>query len=174
MARKKRGNGGVPMQRLTPLYDAQQYQDDKLLGIRMDSGAAKLEKLKPVHRQIFALHMSGYSNNDVARAVGKTPSWVSTVINDPLMQTLISQVNDDLDGELRALFPMALDTLRKGMNSEDKKIALRASDQFFRTQGKYREAGVRDQTAEDVIRQILEIHSDGPVSIKMGTERKAG
>lgn len=174
MAGKKRGNGGIPGRNLTPLYDAEQYREDKLLGVRADSGAMKLAKLKPVHRQIFALHMSGYSNNDVAHAVDKTPSWVSTVINDPLMQTLIAQVNDDLDGELRALFPMALDTLRRGMGSIDTKIALRASDQFFRTQGKYREGGEKDQTAEDVIRQILEIHSDGPVSVRLGTERKVG
>lgn len=165
-------NGGVPNRSLTPLYDPIRYKADKMLGVRMESGAKKLEKLKPVHRQIYALHMSGVSNNDIAFALKKTPSWISSVINDPLMQTLIAQANDDLDGELRALFPMALDALRSGLSDSDAKIKLKASDQFFRTQSKYTDTKKGDQTAEDVIRQILEIHSTGPVDVRIGLERK--
>ncbi len=156
----------------TSLYDPEKYKEDKRLGVRRENGAANLKKLKPIHRQVFALHMSGRPNTEISDALGLDYTRVSMIINDPLMQTLIAQANDDLDGELRALFPMALDTLRKGMNSGDLKVGLKASDQFFRTQGKYRQSDERDQTAEDVIRDILEIHSEGPVSVKIGSERK--
>lgn len=159
---------------LTPLYDPQQYAEDKKLGVRRSSGARCLKRLNPRHRMIIALHLNGMTAGSIAKVLGVNPQYVSIVLNDPLVQSTLERIYEDLDEELRALFPKAVEALRDGLEDPDNRIKLKASDQFFRTQNKYKDDKRADVTAEDVIRRFMEVSSDGPVRIRLGEERRDG
>lgn len=169
---------GRPNKGKTPehIFSPMRYREDKLMGRRLTTGAKPLVRLKPIHRQVFALHMSGVSNIDIATIVDRDPSWISTVLRDPLMRSIIGRTIDDLDNELRALFAQAVRALRDGLDpaKADLRTRLRAADQFWRTQGKYRDDGKDAATAEDVIQQILRVRSEGPVEIEVGQQRASG
>lgn len=145
------------------VYHTARYEKEKLAGIRRPSGAKKLERITPLHRTVIALHLKGLSNNDIAARIKRTPAWVSTILNDPLVIEELEKLYEEQDGRLRMLMKDAVDTVREGMKAPKTQDRLRAADMVFKTQGKYQgdQGGPGKDSAENIISAILnrtEIH----------------
>lgn len=150
------------------LYDSNTYQLEKVVGKRTATGALKLKRLKPEHRQIIALHLKGHSNRDISFLMDRDEVTISRVLHDPLSEQLIQQHLAGVDKELDALTGLAIDALRDGLQQDDIRIRLKAADQTFHAQGKYHHADKKDdsETAEDVISRALEAISNQAGAIK--------
>ena len=83
------------------------------------------------------------------------------------------RLHEAVDQELRSLYPLGIDAIRRGLNSPDIKIALRAADQLFRALGKYRNDGdhKESESAEDVIARILK-RVEGDPSVQSIEDRR--
>ena len=139
-------------------YDRELYEYEKMIGKRLTSGKKPLKALSARHRQIIALHVQGYSNNSIATILDMSHIAVSHVLTDPLTQSVLSTFKESWVAELAALGALAVDAVREGLLSQDKGVALRAADQFFKTQGTYKQdANAGNETAEDVISRVLTV-----------------
>ncbi len=134
----------------------QLYDWQKIIGDRTETGAMKLEKLKPKHKQVIALHLQGISNNDIARVVGYDAAWVCTVLSDPLVQPYIDKFNDMTDREIAALKARATDVFREKLESTDERVALAAADKIFKATGGYVAEQQQGVSAGEVIASALE------------------
>jgi hypothetical protein len=152
-----------------------QYQIEKEIGIRSASGAKLLKRLTGKHLTCINYHLAGGKAGEIAKAMGMTEAWVSTVLNDPLSQDVIKKRFHILDMELRALGPKAVNVLRNSMDSEDPNIQLSAADKWFRANGFY--APKKDQgenlSAEDLVRQLLSQTAPGETTTLGITVRKS-
>lgn len=143
------------------------YEQDKALGRRLSNGAKPIKKLNVNHRRLIALVLEGFSGNDIALTLGMTPSRVSIIKSDPLVQSILSIHLAEADQQLGSLLPKAVESLRKGLESADLSHSLRATDILFKTQGKFKDSGDDPKsklTAEDVARQIIKV-KNGEVEI---------
>jgi hypothetical protein len=140
------------------------YESEKEDGTRTATGAKKLLKLNVRHHQLIALHLSGMRNSDIAREMGVSDAWVSTLKRDPLVQEIIQQKLAEASGELAALLPSAVGVLRSIMqDSRDPVLQLSAADKLLRTQGYYdmKTKGAGPLTAEDIVQKLLEQTAEG-------------
>ncbi len=147
-------------------YDPQVYQFEKIIGRRTKTGELKLRRLKPLHRQMIAMHIGCFSNRDIAFQMNIDEITVSRVLRDPLSQEIINIYAEGIDAELEALLPLGVDVLRKSLLSDSAKIALQGADKLFRALGKFNHTGDEEkrETAEDVIQRALGI-AQGSVDI---------
>ncbi|KKM03296.1 hypothetical protein LCGC14_1775830 [marine sediment metagenome] len=147
-------------------YDPQVYQFEKIIGRRTKTGELKLRRLKPLHRQMIAMHIGCFSNRDIAFQMNVDEITVSRVLRDPLSQEIINTYAEGIDAELEALLPLGVDVLRKSLLSDSAKIALQGADKLFRALGKFNHTGDEEkrETAEDVIQRALGI-AQGSVDI---------
>lgn len=141
----------------TPLYTPEQYQYEKIIGKRKADGAMKLKRLKAIHRVMIAHHLRGMSNRDIAFVTGFDEFAIGRVLRDPLSQAYIQEHLSGTEMELAALQPMAVDAVRRGLNSDDDRTALNAADKFFKATGQYAKGETSKDTAEDVIVRALGI-----------------
>ncbi|KKL99131.1 hypothetical protein LCGC14_1817440, partial [marine sediment metagenome] len=141
----------------TMRHDPEQYQFEKIIGKRNKAGVPFLRKLRVVHRRMIALHLRGFSNRDIQVMTGHSEMSVGRVLRDPLSQVIIQQYMDGIELELDALMPDAVDALRRGLNSEEARVAIVAADKFFRATGRYARSEDKTETAEDVISRALKI-----------------
>lgn len=149
---------GADVKRAPGPYDPEHYKVEKILGARRPNGELNLKKLKPIHRKIIAMHCRGLPNRDIAFVTGLSEVSIGRILRDPLSQEYINQiVHENVDMELSALGPLAIDAVRQGLLSEDQKVALVAADRFFRATGRYDRGDTAQQTAEDVIKRALEL-----------------
>lgn len=125
-------------------------------------------KLRLTERRILGLHCQAVPNAEIARALSIPPSRVSRVINNPMSQDYLGRIYRDYEHELKALFPLVVRGLRMNLVSSDPKVRSSAMDLFAKFTGRYKDTATPDQTAEDVIRRIMEIHSEGPVTVRIG------
>jgi len=132
-----------------------------------------LRRLAARHERAIALHLQGMSNREVADAMGMAPAAVSSLLRNPTVQGVVGRAFEAIEDELKGLFPLVVGTLREALRSGDHRVAATARDQFFRVQNRYNPnaKGGDAATAEDVIARILEIRSDGPVTIRMAERR---
>ena len=139
------------------LYDSGDYQLEKLIGKRTKTGALKLKKLKPRHRHIIAMHLMGSPNRDIAFILNIDEITVSRVLHDPLAEEFIALHTRGIEKELEALAGLGVDALRTGLQDNDIKIRLRASNQLFDALDKHKkhQAGAGNDTAEDAISRAL-------------------
>lgn len=131
-----------------------------------------IQRLTVKHRRIVALHLTGkHSNVQVAKMLGISPATVSAVLRNPAVSSILQRSKESMDMELESMFALAIERLRKILLHGDDKTAMTAVDKVLRVLGKFDapEERTRD-TAEDVIKRILEIRSEGPVEIRMGEE----
>lgn len=150
-------------------YHTARYEQEKLAGIRRPSGAKNLQELTPLHRDVINLHAAGYSGNEIARLVRRSPAWVSTILNDPLVVEEIEGIKSQQQMRLKALMGEAVDTVASAMRNAPKQSErLKAADMVFKSNGAYATddpSGNKD-SAENIISSILEkaqihIHTDG-------------
>jgi len=155
-------------------YDPQVYQFEKIIGRRTKTGELKLRRLKPLHRQMIAMHIGCFSNRDIAFQMNVDEITVSRVLRDPLSQEIINVYAQGIDSELEALLPLGVDVLRKSLLSDSAKIALQGADKLFRALGKFNHTGDEEkrETAEDVIQRALGIAQGSVDIVKEITRRE--
>lgn len=140
-------------------YDPKVYQYEKIIGKRTKTGELKLRRLKPLHRQMIAMHIGCFSNRDIAFQMNIDEITVSRVLRDPLSQELIKTYAEGIDAELEALLPLGVDVVRRALLSDSAKIAMQGVDKLFRALGKFDHSHDTEkrETAEDVIARALGI-----------------
>ncbi len=139
-------------------YNTEDYQYEKIIGVRKSTGELKLKRLKGVHRQMIGYHLRGMSNRDIAFVTGFSEIAISRVLRDPLAQAYIQEYLAGTENELASLMPMAVDALRDGLGPKvDPRTRLQAADKYFRATGRYAGGDASKETAEDVIKRALEI-----------------
>lgn len=117
----------------------------------------RLTRLKPTHRRILLLHLMGLSSVEITIHTGFSAGHISRVIRDPLSQPYIEAHLAKTNDELEAMFGLAVDAVRRGLNSDSEKTALAAADRFFRVTGRYGEQEKSAESAEDVIKRALQV-----------------
>lgn len=144
-----------------------QYEREKAEGRRTATGALKLKELSGKHLRMINLHMSGLKGKAIAKELDATEAWVSTVLNDPLVQAEIRQRFVDVDNEM---FVKATDVIDRSMDSEDPAIALRSAEMIWRSRGRFEKKEQVRTTAEDVVQRMLELAaSQGDASVTIST-----
>jgi hypothetical protein len=103
------------------------YKIQKFDGTRNTNGTQKLKKLKAKHKLIIAMHLEGVSNQKIAEALNISYANVWLTLQDPLAEKLIEEWHKGLDLELKALRVLAVDAVRRGLNSGDVEVALKAA-----------------------------------------------
>ena len=155
-------------------YDPAVYQFEKIIGRRTKTGELKLRRLKPLHRQMIAMHIGCFSNRDIAFQMNVDEITVSRVLRDPLSQEIINVYATGIDAELEALLPLGVDVVRKSLLSDNAKIALQGVDKLFRALGKFNHTGDEQEreTAEDVIARALGIAQTSVDTVREITRRE--
>jgi len=116
---------------------AADYHREKLLGKRLPTGVKPLKKLNARHQRIIALHLTGkYSGVEIGYMLGCSAFTVHRAINDPLAQRVIKDFHSSVEMDLKALLPLAVDAIRRGLGDDDADIRLRAVDRFERMSGR--------------------------------------
>lgn len=161
------GNGGKrgrkPAAPLPKLFDPatgrllDQYTREKRLGIRRDTGASKLKRLTFRHRKIIALHIQGFSGEQIAFYMNCTDASVSRILNDPLAREYIDAAAKDRESEIKALMGQAVNVVRDGLTKEglDINTRLKAVDRYAKLRQSI-DANNAPASAEDVIAKMLE------------------
>ena len=108
-----------------------QHSAGKLLG-KPKREVVPLKKLMPRHMEIIALHLKGEKATDIALKLGCTYATVWRIINDPQARTIIEEFYTAHRVDLMGLMPLAIDAVRKGLNSGDTKTGLLAVDRFVK------------------------------------------
>lgn len=148
----------VPLEPPSPSseYLPQLYEAERDIGLRRESGANKLKRLKPRHKKVLALHLAGWPSHEIAAEVGMTVSWVSTIISDPLSQQIINNFEELQEEEFKRLRVLANDTLREAMHPGNPiKTRLEGVREFHRREASIVK-GDKGETAEDVMEKILQ------------------
>jgi len=105
---------------------------------------------------VISLHLSGYSAQEISGLTGFSTQRIYSILRDERSIQVRQSILSGLDDELQALYPQVVQAMRDALQSPDIKVRLQASDQWFRTQGKFKgdQKGL-NVTAEDVVIQIL-------------------
>ena len=153
-------------------YSSDRYQEEKRLGVRDSDGSRPPQKLKPIYIKIIEMHLAGLPNRRIAEEVGKTEAWISIILNKGPVKRLIARIMEGRERELSALFGEAIGVIRKGLSDTNLNVALKASDQFFRTQGKYKDSVKKPETAEDVMRRVVDYYkANGITKVRVSETR---
>lgn len=135
---------------LPEVYDAQ-----KDIGTRRENGALKLKRLRPFHKQVLALHLAAWPNEEIAKKLNRSPSWISSVINDPLSQEVLNNFEDLQEEEFKRLRLLANSALRDALlPHKNDSTRLRAARIFYQKDGEAK--GEKGETAEDVMAKVLQ------------------
>ncbi len=142
----------VPQERsgyIPEVYDAQRD-----IGTRRENGALKLKRLRPFHKQVLALHLAAWPNEEIAKKLNRSPSWISSVINDPLSQEVLNNFEDLQEEEFKRLRLLANSALRDALlPHKNDSTRLRAARIFYQKSGE--DKGEKGETAEDVMAKVL-------------------
>lgn len=134
-------------------------------------------KLKPLtnsQKGVIALHLAGMSYTTIAKMTNYRPAVIAYIMNHPSAQELLAKGYEQIDREAKSLYGPAIETVRAGIQDDDLRIGLKASEIALKLLGKADPnlAKGDNATAEDVIQRILEIRSEGPVEIRLAEQRK--
>ena len=138
----------------------------RLLG-KPKKDVVPLKKLMPRHYEMIALHLKGRKLSEIAEAMHCTYATAWRVINDPESKTIIEEFYTAHKVDLMGLFPLAVDAVRKGLNSTDIKTGLLAVDRFT----KLRES-VNDEN-RDVTQVNITIVNDARLKLVGAIKKKA-
>lgn len=146
------------------------YEREKLEGIRRRDGAKTLEQIKPRHKQIIALHLSGYKNKEIAQVSGYTEAWISTLLRDPIVKELLEEAYNEQSQRLKALFSDVVDSLKDGLDPRKAQIKdrLKASEVWHKLNGDINKEGAgATDSAENIVGRILQEAKDGEVNVQI-------
>lgn len=135
-----------------------------------------LKRFTPRHRQVVGLHLQGHTGAQIAELTGFSPAYVSYILTNPRTAEVLRGAYKQVDMELAALYPKAVAAIRRSLDSEDHKVALKGAELALRANGKLKDVGGDSgpATAEDVVRRLIEVRSDGPVELRIAEESRNG
>lgn len=144
-------------------YDVAVYEGEKLTGVRRRDGARSLQQLRPAHKQVIALHLSGYKNREIANLTDYTEAWISTLLRDPLAKELLEEAYSEQSQRLKALFADVVDSIKDGLDPKKSQIKdrLKASEVWHKLNSDLNEGGGSQDSAESIVSRILQESREG-------------
>jgi hypothetical protein len=130
------------------------------------------KRLRMIHRRVIACHLTGFSNGEIDKQLGKADGYTSQVLNDPLAKSVLEAAYKDFDMEMRALIPSAIQTMRRGMASGDTGVALKAADMALKANRYYDKRDGTEVTAEEVVERVLEATGQKGERIRYATRER--
>ena len=137
---------------MTQLKELQRY-----LGVLPEKKRPQPKRLTAAAKNAIILHLEGLPIGQIAEMLGRSPSWVSWILNSDLAQSLINDYISFVDQEFRALYKLSVEAIRDALQSNDIEVRLKAADRYLKAHGKYSQAADRGETAEDVIKRVMEL-----------------
>lgn len=122
-----------------------------------EKGEIDLKELNGKHQLVVLLYLEGLPPKLIAEQTGYNQAYVSKIIKDPLAKALVKEHINEVDEEFRVLYKKAVDAIREGLDSNSIEIKLKAAEKYLRAHGKYSVVSESKDTAEDVIKRILEL-----------------
>ena len=132
------------------------YEEEKANGIRLSNGAKRLQSLKPVHFKIISLFMDGKKNVEIARACCMTQATVSRILSDPLVEQEMASLMERQQKRLNLMSEKAVDAVEDALDHENIGMRLRGVDRYTKLKDSIGGGQEKEQTAEDVIAQIMQ------------------
>lgn len=86
-----------------------------------------LKAMKPIHRRICAYVAKGMKYRDIGAKVGIDANEVSTIVNYPVCQVYIAEMNKAVNARLEALFERAVDVIADGLDGNADDTQLKAA-----------------------------------------------
>ncbi len=154
------------------LYNPREFSKDRAIA-RLPDKVNPIIRLTAQHKQVIALHMSGWSGVAIGRALKRPASWVYGVLRDDRVKHIISKMHEMVDAELAALFPKAVDAVRTVVEHGTYNARLRAAELIFKTQDKLAPEDSPTDGAEDIIaRMLARVEVEGKAIVTIGVEAK--
>ena len=129
--------------------------------------------LSALEKQVLQLHLNGYPPQQVGELLGISTRAVSSLLLQGDIQELLGKVSELQTLELAALTGPAIDAVRRQL-AKDGAVSLKAADMVLKTQGLYKAPEGGSETAEDVVKRILEVVASDGTEIRYAEERSAG
>lgn len=132
------------------------YLVEKAIGLRRETGAAKLKRLTTRHLKMLGMRLEGYPLERIAQEMNCTLHTVSRVLNDPLAQDLLRKVYTSRASEVQHLAGKAIEATREALNKEQPiGVRLRGVAAFQKIHEVMVPKDTERETAEDVVQRIL-------------------
>jgi hypothetical protein len=112
-------------------------------------------------RTILSLEIRGHSKREIAQMIGMSASRVTQISRTDRYIEARDREFRSMDNEFISMKPAAFGALSNALHSRDQKVALAASETWFRTAGfmQYgKGVGQQGVTAEDVAKQLLQVN----------------
>lgn len=133
----------------------------------------ELKKLRQKHKSAVALLVQGMSREEVGKLVGFTPEYLSMLLQQPLVQTYLRELETYMDTRLRLLYGKSVDAIESGLADEDNEVKLKAARLQMEATGKMKPSSESDRTAEDVVAAIL-ARVDVNINVNTGDHNGSG
>ena len=131
---------------------------NKYLGLVDPQKPKPLNRLDTIDRQILLLHLQGKPATEVAEQLHVTTRRIRKVLQSQLGQMVIEDYFRFCDQEFASLYQLSVSAIREALDSKQPmETRLKAADKFLRAHGKYDSGAMKELTAEDVVRRILEV-----------------
>ena len=137
-----------------------------------ESKVRPLKKLTVKHRRIVALYLGGHTNAEIAATLEIHPGTVYAVLSNPTTKGILEDAYKDHLQDLRALVPNSIGAIRGAMDDPDPRIQLAGVDRLYKGLDVMRPQDEREGTAEDVVRRIIHIRSEGKTEVMIAEETK--
>ncbi len=109
---------------------ADKYAYQKFMGDRQEDGSLKLKELKPEHKQYITCYLKGMKGVEIANQFNVAAITVYRVLADPLASEAINEFDEAFKAEFKALFPLVSDAVRRGLESGNESVRLKAVDRW--------------------------------------------
>jgi len=119
--------------------------------------AKELRKLSSKHELVLMLHMNSIPPGEIAEITGYNRNHVTWITRQPISKAVIKARYEELDDEFKSLYYSAIEAIRDGLTSANIETKLKAADKYLRAHGKYGTVAEASETAEDVVKRILEL-----------------
>jgi hypothetical protein len=117
----------------------------------------RLKQLKPLHVKAIQLHLQGSKLEEISEKTGLTPWWICKFLKSDPARKMIAELNEHFDLEFKSLYTKSIRAIREGLNDPDINVRLKAADKYLKAHGMYREGEKGGDSAEDVIRRVMEM-----------------
>lgn len=123
-------------------------------------------KVDKPRKEWLLLHLQGYRVPEIAASTNSSPSAVYKFLKTDTALQLKNDYLNFTEEEFRSLYVLTVHAIRDALVDDDIDIRLKAADKVLKARGDYDKHSQRDErdTAEDVIRRIVEMDKDGKVS----------
>lgn len=140
------------------------FKDVPNLPVEYDRESTVPGNIPTKHRLVILMHLEGYDGSEIANEVKLAPGTVYSILNNTQSQNIINQYFEFADQEFKALHKLSIKAVRDNLIHGDLDQRLRAADKFMKAQGKYDSNKEKSDTAEDVVKRIMEMRkADGSV-----------